>query len=92
MSNPGSFLVVDRLWFVSVLAGSLYAAKKILILVSGTNPCFIPTNTSSINSLSPTLFTNNYSVKSDFSNLSTRPIRAITKYINNLLLTSAEEK
>jgi hypothetical protein len=92
MSRFGNALVVDSLWFMRALAGSLFAAKKILILVGGINRHFIPTKTILINSLSPARFMNNSSVNFDFSSLSTRPIRAITKYLNNLLLISAEEK
>ena len=92
MSRFGYLSTVDSLWFIGVLVGGLFTAKKILILVSGISRRFIPTNTSLINKLSPVHFINTFSVNFDFSYLSTRPIRAITKYLNNLLLISAEEK
>ena len=92
MSSVIGLLVVDSLWLISVLSINLFTNKKGFVLVGGINPYFVPTKPNLINSLSPIQFNNKTSVNFKFSNVSTRPIRAITRYLNNLLLIKSEIK
>ena len=92
MSSVVGLLVVDSLWLISVLVIGLFTTKKILIFTSCINTGFIPTKPGLINNLSPSRFKNCASVNFKFSDVSTRPTRAIIKYLNNLLLIKSEIK
>lgn len=85
MSKSG-LLVVDSLCVGSVVSRGLFAPKNIINFSGGINPYFVPTEAYLINNLSPNQSSNNLSVNLDLYNVSTAPIRAITKYLNNLLL------
>jgi hypothetical protein len=81
-----SLLTVDSMCVDSVVNDGLFTHKNVFSFSSGINSVFVPTKTGLINNLSPALNTNNLSVNLNLSNVSTVPIRAITKYLNNLLL------
>jgi hypothetical protein len=85
MSKSG-LLVVDSMCVGGVVSRDLFAPINIINFNSGINPYFVPTEAELINKLSPTQNSNNLSVNLDLYNVSTAPIRAITKYLNNLLL------
>ena len=86
MFSSSCSLAVEYLGYVGALIPSLFTENFSTNFVSGTNPNFVPTKTSLINKLSTAQLANVASVNLKFSSLSTAPIRAITKYLNNLLL------
>jgi hypothetical protein len=81
-----NLLPVDSLCVDSVVSRGLFTNKNILSFGSGINRLFVPTKAALINNLSPVQIANNLSVNLNLSHVSTAPIRAITKYLNNLLL------
>ena len=81
MFRKACSLVVDYVWFVGAVIGRLFTQNKTSNFVGSINPVFVPTQTSLINSLSPARFMNSSLVNFSFSNVSTGPIRAITKYL-----------
>ena len=81
MFSVGCSLVVDYVWFIGAVVARLFTQNKLPNFVGGINPTFVPTETSLINSLSSAHFMNTSLVNLGFSNVSTGPIRAITKYL-----------
>jgi hypothetical protein len=86
MFSLSCLLAVDYLGFDGALMPCLFTENLSTDFVGGTNPIFVPTETHLINKLSTVQLTNISTVNLEFSSLSTAPIRAITKYLNNLLL------
>ena len=84
--SDSNLLVVESLCLSSVVSRGLSDLKNISKFSSGINTGFLPTQQDLINSLSPDQNINNLSVNLNLSNVSTIPIRTITKYLNNLLL------
>jgi hypothetical protein len=84
--SRGSLLAVDSLWVDSVVSTGLFTLKNNFSFGGGITQVFVPTETYLINKLSPAQTTNDSSVNLKLYDVSTAPIRAITKYLNNLLL------
>ena len=81
-----NFFTVDSLCVDSAVSSGLFTNENTFNFDSGITSVFVPTKTSLINNLSPAQITNKLSVKLNLSHVSTAPISAITKYLNNLLL------
>lgn len=86
MSRVG-LLVVDGLCVSSVLTSGLFALVFSEFFSRGISPVFVPSGQDLITKLSSNQTTNILPVNSNLYPVSTTPIRAITKYLNNLLLT-----
>ena len=84
--SKGSLLAVDSLCVGGVVSGGLFTTENNFSFSSGITDVFVPTKPYLINKLSSVQTTNNSSVNLKLSDVSTAPIRAITKYLNNLLL------
>jgi hypothetical protein len=81
MFKSGCLLVVDYLCFISAVTTGLFTQNKSVVFAGGINPRFVPTEASLINKLSSVQIKNTSLVNLELSNVSTGPIRAITKYL-----------